>query len=75
MIPERPPQKLISFTNSKSDLDKIEADLREGWRIVSLMANDGCYIGVMEKLPNTPARYEENIEVYIPPRRKMKISY
>jgi hypothetical protein len=73
----RPPQKLISFSNNKADLDRISQDMKEGgWAIISLMQNGKYYVGVMEKMQyikTTPT--DEDATIYIPPRKKIKISY
>ena len=75
MIKARAPQKLVSFSDTKSDLDKIRQDMNEGWAIISLMQNGNYYIGVMEKLHNNDNIPEDERTVYIPPRKKIKISY
>jgi hypothetical protein len=74
MQKKRAPQKLISFSDSnKTEMEKIKKDMEEGWSIVSLVQNGNYYVGVMEKNEET----SENVEgvVYIPPRKKIKISY
>jgi|GEM_PF-686297 len=63
----RPLQKLISFT--EQDLDVIRNELRDGWRVVSLVATGARYVGVIEQFDQDLA---EDM-VYIPPRKKIKI--
>jgi hypothetical protein len=71
-LSEKPPQKLISFFDSKADLDRIQQDIKDGWAIVSLMQNDKCYVGIMEKILNNYQLSEQEQKVYIPPRKKLK---
>ncbi|BFD45957.1 MULTISPECIES: DUF2674 domain-containing protein [unclassified Candidatus Tisiphia] len=67
----KPHQKIISFAENKSDLDKITQFIMDGWAIVKLMPHGNYFIGVMEKM-----NYDNNINdqekiVYIPPRKKI----
>lgn len=62
----RPLQKLISFT--EQDLDMIRDELKDGWRVVSLVATGARYVGVIEQFSK-----DESDVVYIPPRKKIKI--
>lgn len=64
-------QKLVSFTENSSELDKVKEDMRNGWTIISLVKNGSYYVGIME-LSNS--FNEENETLYIPPRKKIKIS-
>ena len=68
-------QKLISFTNNKVELDKITDEMNNGWGIISLTQNGNYYIGIMEKMEDNSTKDEKDITVYIPPRKKIKISY
>ncbi len=43
-------QKIISFAENKSDLDKITQFIMDGWAIVKLMPHGNYFIGVMEKM-------------------------
>ncbi|MGC0371386.1 MAG: hypothetical protein DGJ47_000075 [Rickettsiaceae bacterium] len=63
-------QKLVSFLDNTTELDKIAKEMQEGWSIVSLMRNGNYYAGIMEKLPK-----EEPAEgdVFIPARKKFTI--
>lgn len=63
----RPLQKLISFT--EQDLDMIRDELKDGWRVVSLVATGARYVGVIEQFN----KEQDNDVVYIPPRKKIKI--
>lgn len=63
----RPLQKLISFT--EQDLDVIRNELKDGWRVVSLVATGARYVGVIEQF----SKDQEGDMVFIPPRKKIKI--
>jgi hypothetical protein len=76
----KPYQKLVSFTENPNDIEDIERQLSEGWRLVSIMPNHNAYLGILEKPESqsqshhsTSAGQEEESEVYIPPRKKIKI--
>lgn len=71
----RATQKLISFADNKIDFDRIKQDMEDGWAIISLLQNGGYYIGVMEKMPDYSSMPNNDIKVFIPPRKKIKISY
>lgn len=62
-------QKLISFLDSKEELEKISQEMKEGWTIVSLIKNGNYFAGIMEKI----AEGSEQEVVYIPPRKQFKI--
>ncbi|CAN0596017.1 MAG: DUF2674 domain-containing protein [Rickettsiaceae bacterium] len=64
-------QKLVSFTENSSELDKVKEDMRNGWSIISLVKNGSYYVGIMEL---SDSFNEENETLYIPPRKKIKIS-
>lgn len=65
-------QQLVSFTNSPKDLDQIDAQISNGWNMVSLTQNANCYVGIMEKQSHT-CQHKEDTVVFIPPRKKIKI--
>ena len=72
----RPTQKLISFSESAAELDRISQEINEGgWAIISLMQNGKYYVGVMEKIQDNQKSKNEDATIYIPPRKKIKISY
>ena len=75
MTKSKAAQKLISFSDNRIDFDRIKQDMKEGWAIISLLQNGNYYIGVMEKMPDYTSVTEEEKKVYIPPRKKIKISY
>ncbi|MGI4775671.1 MAG: DUF2674 domain-containing protein [Janthinobacterium lividum] len=75
MSQKRAPQKLVSFSDSKSDLDKIRQDMREGWAIISLLQNGNYYVGIMEKIVVNNNFSPANASIFIPPRKKIKITY
>ncbi len=60
-------QKLISFTDQ--DLDMIRNELKEGWKVVSLVATGPRYVGVIEQVDEN----DSSGSVYIPARKKIKI--
>lgn len=62
-------QKLISFLDSKEELDRISQDMKDGWKIVSLIKNGNYFAGIMEKFTES----SEQGVVYIPPRKQFKI--
>lgn len=64
-------QKLVSFTENSSELDKVKEDMRNGWSIISLVKNGSYYVGIIEL---SDSFNEENETLYIPPRKKIKIS-
>ena len=61
-------QILVSFTDHKSDIARIQGQVNNGWTIVSLIRNHNQYIGVMEKIPV----YKEGA-VRIPSKKKLKV--
>lgn len=63
-------QKLVSFTENSSELDKVKEDMHNGWSIISLVKNGSYYVGIMEL---SDSFNEENETLYIPPRKKIKI--
>jgi len=73
MSRKRAMQKLISFSdNNKTEMESIKQDMKDGWAIVSLVQNGNYYVGVMEK-NEKPSDLAED-KVYIPPRKKIKLS-
>lgn len=62
-------QKLISFIDNPTELEKIQEDIRNGWSIVSLVKNGSYYVGIMEI--NHDQTKKDTL--YIPPRKKIKI--
>ena len=74
MTYKKPLQKLVSFTDSTADLDTITQDMKEGWKIISLVRNNNYYIAIMEQSPEKQEIDEDgNPVVFIPPRKKIKI--
>lgn len=63
---DRPLQKLISFTDQ--DLEMIRSELRDGWKVVSLVATGARYVGVIEQV-----NQDDGDTVFIPPRKKIKL--
>ncbi|WP_341756942.1 MULTISPECIES: DUF2674 domain-containing protein [unclassified Candidatus Tisiphia] len=66
-----PPQKIISFAENKSDVDKITQFIMDGWAIVKLMPYGNYFIGVMEKMNYNTTINDQDRTVYIPPRKKI----
>jgi len=64
-------QKLVSFTDNGSELDNIKNDMQNGWSIISLVKNGSYYVGIMEL---SSALIPGMESIYIPPRKKIKIS-
>ena len=48
MTYKKPQQKLISFKDNPTELEKISSDMQEGWSIISLVRNGSYYVGIME---------------------------
>ena len=67
----QPKQKLVSFLDNKAEMDKISADMEEGWSIISLVKNGSYYVGIMEL---NSIFNEETKSIFIPPRKRIKIS-
>jgi hypothetical protein len=68
----RPKQKLVSFIDNSIELEKISADINDGWRLISLVKNGNYYVGIMEQIDIPACISSESI--FIPPRKKIKIS-
>ena len=64
---QRPLQKLVAFTDQ--DFGVMKNELEEGWRVVSLVATGSRYVGVIEQME----KGANDVSVYIPPRKKIKI--
>ncbi len=71
MIRVTPPQKIISFSENKSDLGKITQFIKDGWAIVKLIPYGNYFIGVMEKMQHDHTINDQDRTVYIPPRKKI----
>lgn len=71
----KPQQKIVSFTQNKADFDKIREDMKDGWAIISIMQNGSYFVSMMEKIPDNSHIPLEDQVVYIPPKKKIKISY
>ena len=69
MARQKPQQRLISFVDNPQEMDRIRSELNEGWFFISLVANNGYYVGILEK---TNSKNPESI--YIPPRKKVKLA-
>jgi hypothetical protein len=71
-MPEnKPQQKLVSFTDHQIELDKISEDIKNGWSIINLVKNGNHFVGIMEL---NSSFSETNQTLFIPPRKKIKIS-
>lgn len=68
MSQKRLEQRLISFIDTEHDLERIRQELANGWFFVSLVVNNGYYVGILEK------KCTQDHHVYIPPRKKIKFS-
>lgn len=66
---KKPQQKLISFTEQGPEFEAVKADMESGWNIISLFKNGSYYVGIMEEAPQNDSDF-----VFIPPRKKIKIS-
>lgn len=67
---KKPEQKLLSFLDRESDFEKIQLELDKGWFISSIFSNGQSFVSILEKKPEGI----EEEEVYIPPRKKIKIT-
>ncbi len=63
------PQKLVSFTYKKTELEAIQQELDNGWIITSIINNGPKYICMMEKVTRN-----DNETIFIPPRKKIHLS-
>jgi hypothetical protein len=71
MTESKPQQKIISFAENNSDIDKITQSIMDGWTIVKLIPYDNYYIGVMEKMLHGYSINNSEETIYIPPRKKV----
>jgi hypothetical protein len=71
MPKNKPQQKLVSFTDNQVELHKISEDIKNVWSIISLVKNGNYYVGIMELNSNFSEAKET---VFIPPRKRIKIS-
>ncbi|MDF2965510.1 MAG: hypothetical protein K0Q51_898 [Rickettsiaceae bacterium] len=70
MTAKRLPQKLVTFSDQDNEFEKIENEIKQGWSIVSLVANGNNYFCILEKQQSND---NNDGSVYIPPRKKIKI--
>lgn len=71
---KKPLQKLVSFSETDTDIANIEKYITEGWKIVSLMPNNFNYLCILEKqVEALDSQDPQDETVYIPPRKKIKI--
>jgi len=73
MVHKKPLQKFISFTDNSPEFEAVKEDMKSGWSIISLVKNGVYYVGIMEK--NEPKSTNESDSLFIPPRKKLKISF
>jgi len=71
---KKPLQKLVSFSETDTDIANIEKHISEGWKIVSLMPNNFNYLCILEKQAENfePSDAPED-KIFIPARKKIKI--
>lgn len=67
-------QKLISFSENSADLKRISDDMKNGWTIINLVKNGNYYVGIMEDTSEQNNKTAQTGSVFIPPRKKVKIS-
>ncbi len=73
MVHKKPLQKFISFTDNSPEFEAVKEDMKAGWSIISLVKNGVYYVGIMEK--NEKKGANEPDSLFIPPRKKLKISF
>ena len=73
MVHKKPLQKFISFTDNSPEFEAVKEDMKAGWSIISLVKNGVYYVGIMEK--NEQKGGNESDSLFIPPRKKLKISF
>ena len=73
MVHKKPLQKFISFTDNSPEFEAVKEDMQAGWSIISLVKNGVYYVGIMEK--NEEKGANELDSLFIPPRKKLKISF
>lgn len=71
MTYQKPEQKLVSFTNNSVELENVSKDMQDGWSLINLVRNGSYYVGIMEFNKNANIAAES---LFIPPRKKIKIS-
>lgn len=72
MTPKKLTQKLIAFSSNSPDFEAVKQDMQKGWSIVSLIKNGHYYVGIMEQAD--PLASNGHQSVFIPPKKKIKIS-
>ncbi|MCZ6884460.1 MAG: DUF2674 domain-containing protein [Rickettsia endosymbiont of Ixodes ricinus] len=50
---QNPAQKVISFSEHKSDIERIKKSIEEGWTIVKLVPNKERFIGLLVTIWHT----------------------
>ena len=71
MFNNKSEQKLISFLDTKVDLDEVTEDMRNGWVIISLIQNGNYYMGIMER---KLGGLSDEDKIYLPPIKKIKLA-
>lgn len=71
MTQSKTQQKLVSFTDNPVELDKMSNEIKSGWSLINLVKNGNHFVGIMELNSNFNI---ENQTLFIPPRKKIKIS-
>lgn len=67
----RLPQKLISFSDNEDEFARVNKEIKDGWSLVSIMPRGSVFLAILEKKQNDNSEQES---IYIPPRKKIKIS-
>jgi hypothetical protein len=68
---KKPEQKLVSFSSNSEEIDNVSRDIENGWSLINLVRNGSYYVGIMELNKGAAASSET---LFIPPRKKIKIS-
>lgn len=66
-------QKLVSFTKDSNEFHQVKEDMQSGWNIVSLSSFGIHYVGIMERRMADNSNDLNEISIFIPPRKKIKI--
>ena len=64
-------QKFISFADNGAEFERIQNEISGEWCVISLVAHNGRYVGIMEKTQKFADGGMQ--KVYIPPRKKIRI--
>lgn len=72
---KKPEQKIVTFSDSEEDFDKVQFEIDQGWNIVGMYFNGKNFVGILEKSDYANQNFEsEDFKLFIPPRKKLRFS-